>query len=94
MPQMRSWGCAGAADTVAVAVQGMRARHVGDGRTARFEEKTTQEWLALLRGKVPCAPVNSVREALNDEQVLAREMIVEVKHPAAEIGLVITVIQS
>ncbi len=49
--------------------------------TARFAEKTTREWLALLRGKVPCAPVNSVRQALTDEQVLAREMIVEVKHP-------------
>jgi crotonobetainyl-CoA:carnitine CoA-transferase CaiB-like acyl-CoA transferase len=48
---------------------------------ARFEEKTTREWLALLRGKVPCAPVNSVPAALNDEQVLAREMILEVKHP-------------
>lgn len=30
---------------------------------------------------MPCAPVNSVWEALHDEQVLAREMIVEVKHP-------------
>jgi len=48
---------------------------------ARFKEKTTGEWLDLLRGKVPCAPVNSVREALNDAQVLAREMVVEVKHP-------------
>jgi crotonobetainyl-CoA:carnitine CoA-transferase CaiB-like acyl-CoA transferase len=47
----------------------------------RFRGKTTREWLALLRGKVPCAPVNSVAEALGDEQVLAREMIVEVKHP-------------
>ncbi len=49
--------------------------------TGRLAEKTTQEWLDLLRGKVPCAPINSVREALTDQQVLAREMIVEVKHP-------------
>ena len=48
---------------------------------ARFLEKTTKVWLDLLRGKVPCAPVNSVLEALADEQVLAREMLVEVKHP-------------
>lgn len=47
----------------------------------RFKEKTTKEWLDLLRGKVPCAPVNSVLEALNDEQLLAREMILQVKHP-------------
>jgi crotonobetainyl-CoA:carnitine CoA-transferase CaiB-like acyl-CoA transferase len=47
---------------------------------ACLKEKTTAAWLDLLRGKVPCAPVNSVREALSDAQVLAREMIVEVKH--------------
>jgi len=48
---------------------------------ARFVEKTTAEWLALLRGHVPCAPVNTVAQALDDEQVRAREMIVEVDHP-------------
>jgi crotonobetainyl-CoA:carnitine CoA-transferase CaiB-like acyl-CoA transferase len=47
----------------------------------RFRERTTAEWLALLRGRVPCAPVNSVRQALEDEQVRARGMIVEVEHP-------------
>ena len=47
----------------------------------RFRTRTTAEWLARLRGRVPCAPVNSVREALADEQVRARDMIVEVKHP-------------
>ena len=30
---------------------------------------------------MPCAPVNDVRQALADEQVLARDMIVEVDHP-------------
>ena len=49
---------------------------------ARFAELTTAEWLARLRGRVPCAPVNTVTEALDDAQVRAREMIVEVKHPA------------
>jgi crotonobetainyl-CoA:carnitine CoA-transferase CaiB-like acyl-CoA transferase len=47
----------------------------------RFAERTTEEWLARLRGKVPCAPVNTIAQALEDEQVRAREMIVEVKHP-------------
>lgn len=47
----------------------------------RFRTRTTQEWLARLRGKVPCAPVNSVEEALVDEQVIAREMITTVNHP-------------
>ncbi|HET7875240.1 MAG TPA: CoA transferase [Methylomirabilota bacterium] len=48
---------------------------------ARFATRTTVEWLERLRGRVPCAPVNDVRQALADEQVLAREMIVEVEHP-------------
>ncbi|OGL12642.1 MAG: CoA-transferase [Candidatus Rokubacteria bacterium RIFCSPLOWO2_02_FULL_72_37] len=48
---------------------------------ARFTERTSAEWLGRLRGRVPCAPVNTVAEALTDEQVLARDMIVEVEHP-------------
>src|SRR5438552_3795102 len=48
---------------------------------ARFAERTTAEWLSRLRGKVPCAPVNTSAEAPGDEQVAARDMIVEVKHP-------------
>jgi crotonobetainyl-CoA:carnitine CoA-transferase CaiB-like acyl-CoA transferase len=48
---------------------------------ARFTERTTAEWLARLRGRVPCAPVNTIAQALADEQVRAREMIVEVEHP-------------
>jgi crotonobetainyl-CoA:carnitine CoA-transferase CaiB-like acyl-CoA transferase len=48
---------------------------------ARFATRTTDEWLDRLRGRVPCAPVNDVRQALADPQVLARDMIVEVPHP-------------
>ncbi|MBI4637387.1 MAG: CoA transferase [Candidatus Rokubacteria bacterium] len=47
----------------------------------RFLARTTADWLGRLRGRVPCAPVNSVRQALEDAQVRAREMILEVKHP-------------
>jgi crotonobetainyl-CoA:carnitine CoA-transferase CaiB-like acyl-CoA transferase len=47
----------------------------------RFLTRSTTEWLARLRGRVPCAPVNSMREALADEQVRQREMILEVEHP-------------
>lgn len=43
--------------------------------------KTTDEWLAVLRGHVPCAPVYDVEQALRDEQVLARDMVVTVEHP-------------
>ena len=48
---------------------------------ARFAERTTAEWLARLRGRVPCAPVNTLAQALDDEQVRARDMLIEVKHP-------------
>jgi crotonobetainyl-CoA:carnitine CoA-transferase CaiB-like acyl-CoA transferase len=47
----------------------------------RFRTRTTADWLGLLRGQVPCAPVNTVRQALDDEQVREREMIIEVEHP-------------
>jgi crotonobetainyl-CoA:carnitine CoA-transferase CaiB-like acyl-CoA transferase len=42
---------------------------------------STDQWLDALRGRVPCAPVNTVREALADPQARARDMIVEVEHP-------------
>lgn len=39
-------------------------------------------WLEKLREeKIPCAPVNKLSEALSDEQVLHRNMVIELKHP-------------
>lgn len=46
-----------------------------------FRTGTTAEWIALLRGQVPCAPVNTIAQALADEQVLHRNMVVAVEHP-------------
>jgi succinate---hydroxymethylglutarate CoA-transferase len=43
--------------------------------------KTTAEWLALLRGEVPCAPVNTVAEAFQDAQAAESGMILEIPHP-------------
>ena len=48
-----------------------------------FLKKTNAEWAILLTGHVPFAPVNTVAQALDDPQVSAREMIVEVEHPSA-----------
>jgi len=48
---------------------------------AEFLRRSTAEWIELLRGFVPVAPVHGLSEALADEQVRAREMIVEVDHP-------------
>ena len=49
-------------------------------------KRTTAEWLDLLRGKVPCGPVNSVPQALSDPQVTEDEMVIEMDHP--ELGTV------
>lgn len=42
----------------------------------------TDYWLEILKDrKIPCAPVNRFSEAFRDEQVLHRNMVVELKHP-------------
>lgn len=47
-------------------------------------EKTTEEWMALLDAAgVPNGPINTIDKVVENEQVLAREMIVEVEHPVA-----------
>ncbi|MEE8045455.1 MAG: CoA transferase [Dehalococcoidia bacterium] len=47
----------------------------------RLLQKTSAEWLALFRGHVPSGSVNTIEQALADEQVLARDIIVDVDHP-------------
>jgi len=52
-----------------------------------FVTRDAEFWLERLRAAdIPCGPINEVDEALNDPQLLARGMIVELMHPAA--GLV------
>jgi len=44
--------------------------------------KTRDEWLALLReADIPCAPVKRVDEYLDDPQIAANEMVVELDDP-------------
>lgn len=46
---------------------------------------TSAAWLAKLRAaRIPCAPVNDLGQALNDPQVLARDMVIEVPLPSGE----------
>ena len=43
---------------------------------------TSAYWLEKLEAKrIPCAPVNRFSDALNDEQVRHRNMVVELRHP-------------
>ena len=46
-----------------------------------LRKKTNAEWLAILRGQVPCAAVATIEEALQAEQVLARDMLISYEHP-------------
>jgi crotonobetainyl-CoA:carnitine CoA-transferase CaiB-like acyl-CoA transferase len=49
---------------------------------AVFALETTQHWVGeLTRHGVPCAPVNTVAQALDDPQAEARHSIVETLHP-------------
>ena len=48
---------------------------------ARFAEKTTAQWLAILKGQVPCGPIATIEEAMRDEQIRARDMVVAFEHP-------------
>ena len=44
--------------------------------------KSSEFWIKELNdAKVPCGPINTLSQALSDEQVIHRNMIVEVEHP-------------
>ncbi len=44
-------------------------------------QRPTSEWLELLRGQIPCGPVNTVQEAFVDPQVAQDDMILPLEHP-------------
>lgn len=49
-----------------------------------FKHKTTEEWLEIMDlAGVPNGPINTIDKVLEDPQVIAREMIVDVEHPIA-----------
>lgn len=51
----------------------------------KLQTNTKSYWLErLTAARIPCAPVNNVCEALQDPQVLARNMVVEVQHPEGD----------
>jgi crotonobetainyl-CoA:carnitine CoA-transferase CaiB-like acyl-CoA transferase len=48
-----------------------------------FDVKPAGEWLEqLAAAEIPAAPINTVEDAVNDAQTLARNMIVQLEHPA------------
>jgi len=47
-----------------------------------LSSNTREYWLETLRSaRIPCAPVFDLHQALNNEQVLQRNMVVNVEHP-------------
>ncbi len=49
-----------------------------------FVTKTRDEWIAILdAAKIPCGPILNMAETFRHPQIVAREMAVEVDHPAA-----------
>jgi len=49
-----------------------------------FKQAEISHWLGLLETiGVPCGPINSIDQVLNDPQVQARQMVIEVPHPSA-----------
>jgi crotonobetainyl-CoA:carnitine CoA-transferase CaiB-like acyl-CoA transferase len=65
---------------------GDRVVHRADLRpilAGRFLTRPTAEWLAILdAADVPCGPINDLVAAFGSAQARAREMVVEVEHPA------------
>jgi crotonobetainyl-CoA:carnitine CoA-transferase CaiB-like acyl-CoA transferase len=50
----------------------------------KLATKTAAEWIALLEtAGVPCGPINSIAQMLEDPHALARDMVVELEHPKA-----------
>jgi crotonobetainyl-CoA:carnitine CoA-transferase CaiB-like acyl-CoA transferase len=48
-----------------------------------FDGHTASAWLEQFSvAEIPAAPINTVEEAVNDAQTLARNMIVQLEHPA------------
>lgn len=69
------------------ATDGSRREHylkLAEELEETFAEKTRAEWVALLdSGGVPCGPILNMAETFAHPQIRAREMSVEVEHPAA-----------
>jgi len=63
-----------------------RRRHVDQLEielAAALRSRTAADWLERLEhAGVPCAPVNTVADAVRDPQVAARNMVVEIPDPA------------
>ena len=57
-------------------------RALADRIQAITRDEPRAHWLALFEAHgIPCGPINTYADILNDEQIAAREMVVETEHP-------------
>ncbi len=49
-----------------------------------FLQRSGEEWVERMEGRVPIGPINPVDKALSDPQILARDMVVETTHRSGE----------
>ena len=54
--------------------------------SGRFAERSTAEWLDRLRGIVPIAPVRSLEQALDVDELRSRSMLAEYDHDSFGVG--------
>ena len=55
---------------------------LADGIEQVTRTRPRQHWLARLEAEgIPCGPINTYADVLADEQITAREMVVETHHP-------------
>lgn len=47
----------------------------------RFRQRGTDEWIGRLRGRVPCAPVRSLADALEVDALQERNILASYSHP-------------
>jgi formyl-CoA transferase len=49
-----------------------------------FVQSEIEHWLSILgTNGIPCGPINNIEQVMEDAQVRAREMVIEVEHPKA-----------
>ena len=59
--------------------------HVTATLTPVMQSKTTAEWIVLLEAqKIGCGPINTLEQVFADPHVIARNMVVEMRHPTGE----------
>ncbi len=60
--------------------------HITARLQTHFQSKPCEYWLDQLgRRRIPCAPVNDMAHAVNDDQVRARDMIVQMTLPSGTV---------